>query len=312
MTKLYFNIMSYNVFCRESKLFKDSQNARCKLIPKTIDEYSQNIDCIIVQEIFDEDAEKILNQQMKKYGFKYKSNKLSSHIIKNYYFFTKKIIEDGGVKIYSKFPIIFEKHLIFKHSSGEDELAGKGVCYIKIQKYNKYIHIFGTHLQSGKTDEKIKIKFKQIQQFKDFFNKQKIDPQDLVIFGGDFNINLKTQYKLLENIEDILNFYLIDHSEFIPQRNDLQLRDNSEPNKKQNILDHFFISKQHFIPEKAISNIIELKSTIPYKIRKPKKKSNNFFIKNTILSKLNKYSKKKYKLYSLSNHEPLISFFTLN
>ena len=84
MTEQSFKVMTYNVYCRESKLFKDAQNSRCKLIPKTIHQYSENIDCIIVQEIFDESAEKILDKEMEKYGFKYKSKKVAQRILKNY------------------------------------------------------------------------------------------------------------------------------------------------------------------------------------------------------------------------------------
>lgn len=307
-----FTIMTYNVFCRESKLFKDSQNKRCSLIPKNIHQYSQNIDCIIVQEIFDESAEKILDDEMKKYGFEYKSKKVAHHMFKNYYLFTRKIIEDGGIKIYSKIPIDYQEQMIFKNSVGEDSMAGKGVCYIRINKYGKNIHIFGTHLQSGKTNKKIKSKFRQIKQFKKFINKQKISPEDLVILGGDFNLNKLSQSNLIDNALEILDCKLVNLNmdTYKPERNDLQLRDNPDSQKKQHLLDHFFISNKHLQLE-CKSMFVQLKSENYYKIKKLKKCKPKF-IKNTIFGKLKKYSKKKIKLYALSNHEPIVAYFILN
>lgn len=300
-----FTIMTYNVYCRESKLFKDSQDERCKLIPKAINKYSDNIDCIIVQEIFDKSAEKILDKEMEKYGFKHKSKKVGKNVFKNFYFFKHKIIEDGGIKIYSKLPIEYQKNMIFKSGVGEDAIAGKGVSYIRVNKGGIDIHIFGTHLQAGKTEEKVESKFSQIEQFRDFMDDQKMKENDLVVLGGDFNLDKLSQYDLLMQAQQLFDKKLVelDMNTFIPERNDLQKRDNPEKNKKQNLLDHFFSNS-----DDCKSIYIQLKSEKSYKIRKPKKcrKLPGF------LKKLSKYSKKKIKLNGLSDHEPVVAFFTLS
>lgn len=301
-----FNIMTYNVYCRICTFFKDSQQDRCKLIPESINEFSDKIDCIIVQEIFDGDAESTLDKQMAKFGFIHKSKKVAKNIIKNYYFFTRLLLEDGGIKIYSKLPILKQSSYIFNNKTGEDKIAGKGVSYIKIQKFNTPIHIFGTHLQSGKTKPKIKVKLKQVEEIQKFIKKQKIPKDELIIFGGDLNVNLIRQPKLLNKVGKILNLKLVnlDLNSFDDKRNDLQFRDNPDSKKKRNLLDHFFYN----LDLKSNSLFLPLKSKEPYQIQKPRGPRGTF----SIFSKLQKYSNKTIPLYSLSNHEPIIASFILH
>ena len=51
---------------------------------------------------------------------------------------------------------------------------------------------------------------------------------------------------------------------------------------------------------------ISLKSEKPFKVRKP---AGNYDKCCGLLKKLNKYSKKKYELYGLSDHEPILANF---
>ena len=98
-----FKAITYNIFCRERLLFNDAQKERCSAIPKALNKYDNDIDCILVQENFWEKSEKILDREMEKYGFIYKSEKVgANHWCKCRCFCGK--IEDGGVKTYSKHP----------------------------------------------------------------------------------------------------------------------------------------------------------------------------------------------------------------
>lgn len=298
-------IMSYNVFCRDSLLFKDAQDDRAKLIPEAINKYSKSIDCVIIQEIFDESAEKILDKEMKKYNFKYKSQKIAAEVFTKCFCLTKRIIEDGGVKIYSKYPIIFDSYITFNNGIGEDKLAGKGVVYAKINKNDNIYHIFGTHLQASGGKKGLEIRYNQMKQIRIYVESFDIPEEEVVILGGDLNLNSLSKKKILKKAEKISNFKNIplDMDTFIPEINEMQKRHLSE-NQKQNLLDHILIHNDHLQPSAMKTNFVELKSKKQFLIPKPKGKWKCF----GLLNKLSKYSKEKYPMHSLSDHEPRVSF----
>ncbi len=300
-----FVILTYNVFCRESLLFNDAQNVRAKLIPEAINKYSKSIDCVIVQEIFDESAEKILDKYMAKEGFKYKSEKISNDVFKNCLCITKRIIEDGGIKIYSKHKIIFNKSETFDNGINEDKLAGKGVVYAKINKNNNIFHVFGTHMQAGGGKKGKEIRYEQLRKIRLFVESLDLKKQEPVILGGDLNINILSKTKKFEKVEKILNFknIPIDMDTFVPKINEMQKRYLPET-QSQNLLDHILIHNDHKQPKSMRMNFVVIQSKKKFQIKRPIKYRKCF----GILTKLSLYSHKTTSMNSLSDHEARVAF----
>lgn len=148
---------------------------RVKDIPAKIADY----DVVILEELFDRDLRNEITQLMTAY-----------------YPFHTKVVDDtnakiltGGVMIYSKWPIVNEKQIVYQASSGGDSLAAKGAMYAAVNKNGRMYHVFGTHLQAGGDDKAKAAKQQQLQELNDFINSLDIPFNQPVLIGGDFNIN---------------------------------------------------------------------------------------------------------------------------
>jgi endonuclease/exonuclease/phosphatase family metal-dependent hydrolase len=187
------NLMSYNIKMLSPVVFQLLNNKRAEWIPRELARRHPSNEVIIIQELFDNMAENIFDREMRKVGYK-----SSEKVSENYLLQGK--LQDGGIKIYSKYPIEKQKQTTYKDSSKEDKLAGKGAVNIRIRKDGIPIHIIGTHLQSGKNEKEIKNKKSQFSQL----NKDLIkEGHEILIVGGDMNIARNRQRTILnEMLED--------------------------------------------------------------------------------------------------------------
>jgi endonuclease/exonuclease/phosphatase family metal-dependent hydrolase len=101
--------------------------------------------------------------------------------------------QDGGLVIFSKYPIIKSSAFVFSESAiiFSDKMANKGVLYACIditpegsaKKF--HIHVFNTHTQAG--DEPV-IRETQFEEFKKFIENCTEDDGYPIILLGDFNV----------------------------------------------------------------------------------------------------------------------------
>ena len=203
------NIMSYNLKMLSSIILKLRQSARAEWIPDEIMARHPEIEVLVVQELFDEPAETVLDKGMKRNGFKYISKKVGGSFGKiqtftdatsdiNFKDPGKSKIEDGGVKIYSKYPIVNEKEVIYSEGVKEDVIARKGAVRITIIKDGVRINVIGTHLQSGRIESAKEIK--KIQFVELMSLTKHIENEPIFIFG-DFNLDY---YDLRDLLEELL------------------------------------------------------------------------------------------------------------
>lgn len=178
------NIITYNTFLRPIKIFKyDNQLERAhKIGLEFIYRFADNVDIIILNEVFDQNCKIILFQILTKV----------------WQYHTKPTLDffmDGGVYILSKQPFELERQHIFINSEYWDWFANKCVKYVKIGCF----HIFATHLQASyKKRVAWKTQAAQIQECKKYISKQEINKRDIVLLGGDFNIYWDTfKYKYM-------------------------------------------------------------------------------------------------------------------
>lgn len=297
-----FGVITYNVFCRSNLLFSDSQNLRAKLIPKALVKYPKDIDCILIQEIFAECSEKKMDKKMKQYGFKYKSKKAGRKPLLKCMCFCGKV-DDSGLKIYSKYPIIEQAELIFENSVPIDSIANKGCLYVKIEKDGEKINVLNTHLQAGGGND---IRLKQLEEIEYFLRILNLPKDEPVIIGGDFNIDVNdSAFQEGMNIINMKNIGL-DYLTFNKERNDLQKRNN--PRKgTQSQIDHICIHKEHKQMGYQYMNFFNLESTEPFNIREIKGNRDDCCIKEC--RQLQKYGG-NIKIKGLSDHEPRYVLFT--
>ena len=245
------NILSYNVFLRNRIIFKDVQIERANNISKYINKFElktdEKIDVIILQEVFDKKSRNILLEKLNKLGFIHHSRLLGDTICNR-----KFKLENGGVMILSRYPIVKERQIIFKESTDGDKLAAKGCVYINIiNKEFENIHIFGTHLQSGRSSSEnsvqSNIRKNQMVEISKFIKEQNIDKEELIIFGGDINSNLRKEHskKLLKIINAdipkiVKNFDISIDNTIDSEKNDLVSRVSGSKNTNKQYIDGIF------------------------------------------------------------------------
>ena len=211
------SVLQYNMFCRPSYLFKDSQIIRAEWFCNTIFSKYHNefkdVDIIVFCELFDNDARQTIQSALSKYGFRYRTAVIgNTRIVKRCCLALcnrtpRFLVENGGLIIFSRHPIVGFDTNIYANNEiiGTDSLSAKGVMYAQILKNQKKIHLFATHMQAW-NDKKDKImRFKEAEKIKEFIISKVIPEKEPVLICGDFNIDLhdhKDEAKRIINIMD--------------------------------------------------------------------------------------------------------------
>jgi len=204
-------ILQLNVKMLSALIFNIKQNKRALLIPNGIKHSFRDADIVCINELFEDDAEKIFDKTMKKHGWIHISKKVGDidevkklgqnlinlgkcelDVLLGARKKCKNILnqaDDGGVKIYSKHKIISQKLIIFKRRESSDAFAQKGAVRITIMKNRQKINIIATHLQSG--FKKPKVLSAKLAQFKQIRKEliDEISDNEPIFIVGDFNLS---------------------------------------------------------------------------------------------------------------------------
>lgn len=183
-----WSLISYNIFLVPFLYTQSGQWTRAERIPDTLLKTTPTVDVIVHQEVFLSRFDDFLDEKYNSLGFKYTTNPL------------KKLttLFSGGVRVFSKWPILEEKSLIFSDSKGLQRNLAKGAVYAKIAKSaednSKHnLHLFALHLHAFDEQEDLEVRKLQLQELKEFYLNQKIPSDEPVIYIGDFNIDLADQ-----------------------------------------------------------------------------------------------------------------------
>ncbi|CAM4349277.1 sphingomyelin phosphodiesterase [Bacillus manliponensis] len=188
-------VMTHNVYMLSTNLYPNwGQQKRADLIGEA--QYIKNQDVVILNEVFDNSASTyLLNNLVDDYPHQTpvlgRSN--GSEWDQTLGSYSKVAIEDGGVAVVSKWPIVEKMQYVFQTGCGPDAQSNKGFVYTKIKKGNEFIHVIGTHLQAednmclSTSPEAVRaLQMKEIQTF--IHNKQ-IPANEYVLIGGDINVD---------------------------------------------------------------------------------------------------------------------------
>lgn len=174
------NVLAYNVYMRPSELFFDDQSVRSKYIHDHVHGY----DAILFEEVFDDDQRTVLlNKLAPEYPYQSTIVDIANHGALD-------PVQDGGVLIVSKWPIITQDQLLWGNTCNQDDcLAYKGVKYVKINKLGRNYHLFGTHMDAFNEQVDVDIRKTQLTMFKNYVDSKGIPADEAVIMGGDLNVD---------------------------------------------------------------------------------------------------------------------------
>lgn len=233
-------------------------------IPRKISGY----DIVIMEELFDKDLRKTMIAAMQNY-YPYHSKVVGHH--------TTKLL-NGGVMIFSKWPILKEDQIVYRACGDIDCFAAKGAAYISINKLGAIYNVFGTHLQAANANGGNLARKNQLIELHEFIQNKNIPPDLPVLIGGDFNIGAKP-----EEINNLLNTLHVSLISNIGHPYSVDSTINTMmSNHSRRRLDYVFSSRE---------------------FKKPKSEFNKIFILRDL------DNEKMWPDFDLSDHFPVVGYF---
>lgn len=165
-------VLTYNIWALPA--ISSHINDRFELIP----DYVKGYDVLLIQEAFAAGRDEFLRELAQEYP--YQTRMLDKPGINLY---------DGGVIIVSRFPIVSQDQYVFPDCSGTDCFADKGASYAEIIKHGKAYHLVATHAASSDSTQARENRQKQFRQMRELIQRQSIPKSEVVLYGGDFNVN---------------------------------------------------------------------------------------------------------------------------
>ena len=140
-------------------------------------------DVVVLQELVDQELREIVNEKLKAAYYNHTEVLGMNTSLRDFWF-------NGGVVIYSRFPILEEDELVLS-CYGDQGAAAVGIKYVKLRLQDRSAHIFGVHLQTIEqdADEEHETLIHQVTQLKEFMTRKVDVEQDIVLVLGDFNAN---------------------------------------------------------------------------------------------------------------------------
>ncbi|SCK38825.1 sphingomyelin phosphodiesterase [Streptomyces sp. WMMB 322] len=105
-------------------------------------------------------------------------------------------LEDGGVTILSKWPVVHKEQFVYDHGCGADYLSNKGFVYAVLDVGGTRVHVVGTHVQAGDSacgdGEAKEIRADQFRAIDSFLDEKQIPADEEVMVAGDFNTDSRS------------------------------------------------------------------------------------------------------------------------
>lgn len=249
------SIATYNVFMRpEGIIFNDGQKKRLPLmLPRIVD---LGADILILNEAFDDSLRKKIVEGLAPV-YPHRTKVVGRD---------RGLRQDGGVLILSKWEIAVEKEMTFGISEGSDRWGDKGCMYAKVNGPDGCVHVFGTHLDSGKDGKTARRK--QIEKIRDFVVDVQIPLDEPVFVGGDFNMGPHHRLDEITDMKTILKATLptrTGHTHSYDPTSNI-LADGVTKH-----LDHVVFLHGYDCPTNHENEVIQLKAAVEWDDRKHKK-----------------------------------------
>lgn len=301
-------LMSYNVMLLPSILvFERDQLTRVHLLTQA--KFLRTSDILCLQEVFQPKPSAILlNALNTTYPYRTPilgndddwNERWNDHINRSPLKFV-----GGGVLILSKWPINYTVEYFYKNACSAHRFVRTGFVYARILYGNSSnpIHVFGTHLQPNDYRGcylygEHKIRERQMEELNTFLQSRNISRNELVFILGDFNID-KYHLKQYQTLLDILDVY----PQSLHSASQLCSWDslfNGMTNAKHGsqLLDYVFLHENHNPFNWHWQNLITDRMA---------SKQWHLLGRNHSF-----YNSRNLPLLELSDHYPVIGFFTEN
>jgi endonuclease/exonuclease/phosphatase family metal-dependent hydrolase len=229
------NILSWNLYLLTVKPMGIAFYSKPKLMERAqriAQAIGSSYDVLVLCELFDDDARKVVLEGLKKEGYRYATcilgegfaqpgkdmeESIDQPFIVNFHHSkfgsdTNYTIggtgrgggfsggfQNGGVMIISKWPIEKAKEIVFRRGSPEDKHARKGCVYARINKNGFIYNVFGTHPEAVDRS----IRGEQLKTIAAFINMQNIPKTEPVIIAGDMNVD---RYDVRHEYDNMLSY----------------------------------------------------------------------------------------------------------
>nr|WP_107909042.1 sphingomyelin phosphodiesterase [Streptomyces chartreusis] len=187
-----FSIMTYNVMLLPSGLTDWEPDKRARAIGTSPHLAAEDV--LVLSEMFDNSAsDELLHRTTNTYPQRTpvigRSSAGWDKTTGGYY---GTPLEDGGVAILSKWPILRKEQHIFGGGCGADYWAAKGFAYAVVNISGQRVHVIGTHLQANDSGcsagEAAQERSRQLGEITQFLESKRIPREELIAVAGDFNI----------------------------------------------------------------------------------------------------------------------------
>ncbi|XP_003730466.1 uncharacterized protein LOC100888731 [Strongylocentrotus purpuratus] len=268
-----FRVIAYNVWELRYLYYQNGQRERTCRIPREVIRLHPDVDVIVFNEAFMGGCFSEFNSSigasiltfrdiLTQYGFIYYTDTVGDppQLPK---------LENGGVFIASRWPIIKQDNSIYRFSvpATADAISGKGAVYAMVEKTvggnSMTYHILGTHLQATSRDSADTIRLNQALEMRNFMLKQNISDDEPVIYAGDLNAKNGTQHG-----DDVIQVLGATIPDFIGERiytydgpeNDLLISNSTS------WIDYVVFSQTHLQPQIATLEVVRPRSQQPFDV----------------------------------------------
>ncbi|XP_077978721.1 uncharacterized protein LOC144434140 [Glandiceps talaboti] len=261
------SVIAYNIFELQYIISQDGQRQRTCRILFNILESTTDIDVIVFNEVFmggcfAEVGRLDLRELLRYHGFIHYTETVG---VADCQFQVAPNIENGGVLVASRWPILYEEEIIFENYYFPDgTFFCKGVMYAKIEKTmdgeTMLYHIFGTHMQAYVGEENDATRVLQAAEMYDFMKKFDIPENEPVLYAGDFNADMKANEQngidVLNELHSTMPTIIGDYDHTYDRiNNDLR----KDPTSYKSWLDYVVWSHEHLIPLDSTIEVLRLR-----------------------------------------------------
>nr|WP_313896814.1 sphingomyelin phosphodiesterase [Streptomyces sp. GC420] len=190
-------VLTYNAFLFSKTLYPNwGQDHRASEIPRT--SFFRGNDVVVLQEAFDNSSSNALKADASA-EYPYQTPVLGrskSGWDATAGAYSAVALEDGGVTVLSKWPILRKEQYVYKDACGSDWWSNKGFVYTVLDVNGSRVHVVGTHAQSTDpgcdSGEAAETRSRQFRAMDAFLDAKNIPAGEQVVVAGDFNVDSRT------------------------------------------------------------------------------------------------------------------------
>ncbi len=171
-TPCSWDLLAYNTWLRPRSLFPDRQMERASALVEELEGH----DILVLSELFDDRSRSLLLDGLQA-DYPHRTALVGED---------RGALQDGGVMILSRWPIVAEAERTYDVCAGSDCFAEKGLAYARVERGACAVHVLGTHVQAGPAP---RVRRRQLEQVRAFVDGLGASADEPLLIAGDLNIN---------------------------------------------------------------------------------------------------------------------------